>query len=187
MIFRRKVLGYLNSNKYMFLIIFTAISAGVIAGSFGAMRAENFDIAEPLHLENEKIMASSFLTNLKLLTWIAIWGLNVIGFPVIIYLLYSKGAYFAAGIYSVLILENTNKLIAVLSIIPYFVCMVAALTVLSYGSLDCSHTVLKSVLFSKNQRKASKSVLKLAICFLISTLLALLGGVCEAWLKVNIT
>lgn len=171
----------------MLLIIFTALSAGAISGSFGAMRAETLGTAQPLILDNNEIVMMSFLENLKFLGWIALWGLNAIGFPVIIYLLYSKGAYLSAAIYSILILENENQFIAVISIIPYFICTVISAVILSQGSLSCSFAIGKNVIFGKNRRKMSSNIIKLSVSFIIAAIFALLGGFGEALFKVNIT
>lgn len=185
MIFKRKFKAYINSNKYMLLIIFTALASGGIAGSFGAMRADSLEAVTPLMIDNNKIVMMSFLENLKFLAWIALWGLNVIGFPVIIYLLYSKGAYLSAAVYFVLAAESQNQLLAVISLIPYFVCTIASTAILAQQSLNCSLAIGQNVIFGKILRTRT-NIFKLSISFILASIFALLGGFCEALFKVNI-
>ncbi len=171
----------------MFFVVFTSICAGVISGSFGALRAENIQIFQHIEADKNQIIITSFLENMKYFTWIAVWGLNSVGVPVIIYLLYSKGAYISAAVYSIMALESANKFVAVISVIPYIACTVLGTVLLSQASLECSLSVCKTIVFNKQTGKGQKFVLKLAICFMLSLIAAFLGGLAETLLKVNIT
>lgn len=171
----------------MLLFVFTAICSGVIAGAFGALRAEQTQIAQIQEMDNNHIIMSSFLGNIKFLIWILLWGLNGVGIPVIVYLLYQKGAYISAAVYSVLAFENVNKFMAVISMIPFVVCTVLSVTFLAHASIENSFSVFCGTILKKNYPNGKGNILKLFLMFLLSGIFALLGGITETLVKVNIT
>jgi len=184
---KRKFSGYLKNNRYVFLIAFTAIIVGAISGAFGVARMGITEIVPPQNISDNSIIMSSFFENLKFLAWIAVWGINAVGAPVIVYLLYTKGAMLSASLYGLLVMESTNQFVRIISTMPYIVCTVASIVVLAQGGLCCSFDVGKVVMMGKNQRNISKNVCKMAISFVVASLIAFIGGICEGVFKVNIT
>lgn len=184
LILKRNISGYFRRNKYMFAIVFTSLCAGAVAGTFGAARGNIPEIMPSDGLAAGNVVMESFLENLKFLVWIVLWGINVAGFPVIIYLLYSKGAVLSASVYALAAMENANHLMLIVSILPYIMCTVAAVMIASQGSLGCSMQLAKSVFFGKKTRNLP-NVYKLTAEFVVAAVLTLLGGVCEAVFNVR--
>ena len=186
LVLKRNISAYLRRNKYMLLIVFTALCTGVVAGAYGAMRGGVAEIVPIDGLTQKGIITASFLENLKFLTWIGLWGVNALGFPVIIYLLYSKGAMLSASVYALFTIGNSNQLMLVISVLPYIMCTVASVMVISHGSLCYSLQLAKNVMIRRNTRNLP-NISRLAAEFALAAIFALLGGVCEAVFKVNIT
>ncbi len=170
----------------MFLIVFTALCAGMVTGAFSAMDAGVNQMGVPEQLAGKDIIISSFMENVKFLGWIMLWGVNLFGFPVIIYLLYIKGASISAALCALVIRDNSSGIALILSAIPYLACTIASVMIFAQGGLNCSFGLFKSMAGRRVGKGIYENVVIMLAEFIPATLIALLGGVCETLIKVNI-
>ena len=170
----------------MFLIVFTALCVGMVTGAFSALNMGPEPETTLNQMADKDIIISSFAENLKFLGWLVLWGVNLLGFPVIIYLLYAKGASVSAAICALAFQNNSSGILLVLSALPYIACTIASVMLLSQGSLSCSFGMLKGLLGRRTGKGISENLLVMIAEFIPSMLLTLLGGVCETIIKVNI-
>ena len=181
---KRKLSAYFSMRKYMLLIVFTALCAGMVAGAFGVMHNPTQLSAEVNMLSGKELVVSSFSESVKFLGWLVLWGVNLFGFPVILYLIYTKGATLSAAL-CILASDNTSGTLTLLSALPYFACTVASVMILSQGALHSSFGLFKSI-WNKRGNGISEELPVLIAEFVPAMLLALLGGVCETIFKANI-
>ena len=183
---KRKLSAYLKKRKFVFLIVFTAICAGMVVGAFSVVDAGVNQGAMPDQLSGKDIIIASFGENVKFLGWIMLWGSNLFGFPVIIYLLYIKGASISAALCALVIRDSSSGIMLALSALPYIACTIASVMILSQGGLNCSFCLFKSMIGIRNAKGMRENVITMLVEFVPATLIALLGGVCETFIKVNI-
>ena len=183
---KRKISAYFKKRKFAFLIVFTALCAGAVAGAFSAVDAASGEVIANDLESGKDIIISSFAENVKFLGWIMLWGVNLFGFPVIIYLLYIKGASLSAALCALVIKDSSSGVVLVLSAVPYLACTIASVMILSQGGLSCSFGLLKSMTGRRVGKGIYENVITMLAEFVIATLIALLGGVCETLIKVNI-
>ena len=180
---KRKLSAYFAKRKYVLLIVFTAICTGVVVGAFGGVDSKVG--VEFNQLEQKELIMSSFLENVKFLSWLVLWGMNIFGAPIIVYLLYTKGAALSAAL---CILSSSGALggLQLISVLPYLICTVASTMILSQGALHCSFGLFKNMWTKRGGGRYIDEVLTLIAEFIPAILLVLLGGVCETIFKVNI-
>ena len=181
---KRKLSAYFAKRKYMLLIVFTSLCTGMVAGAFGVLHNPAQLSAEINQIAGKELVVSSFSESVKFLGWILLWAVNLAGFPVIIYLIYTKGATLSAAM-CILASNGASEFMMILSALPYFMCTVASVMVLSQGALYSSSGLFKSV-WSKRGKDWAGELPILIAEFISAMLLAFLGGVCETIFKVNI-
>lgn len=180
---KRKVSAYFAKRKYVLLVVFTALCAGMVVGAYSGSKGET-DVVFNQMMQKDLII-SSFLENVKFLGWLVLWGANLFGFPVIVYLLYTKGATLSAALCALMSGEH-SEIMVLLSVIPYIACTITSVMILSQGALHCSFCLFKNLWIKRGGRGISEEVLLMIVEFIPAILLALLGGVCETIFKVNI-
>lgn len=183
---KRKITEYLTKRKYVILLVFTILCAGMVAGVFSAVEFKNSPEIAVNQLSGKDIIISSFSQNVAFLCKIALWGTNLFGFPAILCLLWQKGASISAAICAMTVWDNSSGILFALSVLPYLACTIASVMILSQGSLNCSLKLFKSVFDKRNNKNISQILASFIAEFAFSTLIAFLGGVCETILKVNI-
>ena len=183
---KRKLSGYFSKRKYALLIVFTALCTGMITGAFAAMNT-GVQVEPAINqMGLREIIAASFTENLKFLGWIILWGVNLFGFPVIMYLLFVKGASISAAVCSLVIHNGASSLVPVLSAVPYLACTIASVMLLAQGGVHCSFSLFKGMWEKRGGKSSKENVLIIIAEFIPAALLTFLGGVCETIIKVNI-
>lgn len=177
--------AYFTKRKYVFLIVFTVLCAGMVTGAFSTLNTVAETETMINQMSHREIIISSFTENLKFLGWVVLWGANLFGFPVIIYLLYAKGITISAAVCGIA-MTGKSSAIVILSALPYLACTIASIMILSQGSLYCSFRLFKSMWGKRNGNFMSQDVMVMIGEFIPAIALALLGGVCETIFKVNI-
>lgn len=183
---KRKISAYFEKRKYAFLVVFTAICAGVVVGAFGVVNSEAESVAAFNQMSSKEIIVSSFLENLKFSGWLVLWGMNLFGWPVIIYLLYTKGVTISAALCTLSVADSSSGVMLILSVLPYLACTIVSIMILAQGSLCCSFGLFKSLWNKRSGKMNGEGVLMLIGEFIPAAMLSLLGGVCETISKVNI-
>lgn len=183
---KRKVSAYFTNRKYAFLIVFTALCAGMVTGAFGVLNSQGTPIGEINQITGKDIIISSFSENMKFLGWLVLWGVNLFGTPIVIYLLYVKGGTISAALCSLCASGGASGIMFVLSAVPYIACTMASIMILSQGSISCSFCLFRNIWGKRKGRALSEEILIMICEFIPAMLLALLGGVCETIFKVNI-
>lgn len=183
---KRKLTAYFEKRKFAFLIAFTALCIGMVVGASGAWNLESKPETILNQMPAKEIIVSSIAENLKFLGWIVLWSVNLIGFPVIVYLLIIKGASISAAVCALTMWDNPSKIAFLVSAIPYLACVIASVMIMSQGGLCCSFSIFKSIWTRRAGKGIRDNVITMVAEFVPAILLTLVGGICETVLKVNI-
>ena len=182
------------SSLYMFIVVLFVM--GVISGSiivnslsftqkedllyylsrfFGQVEAGSIASSYQMFLE-------SIIHNIQYIGLIWILGISIIGFPLILLLLFLKGTVIG---FSVGFLVNTMEWegfrVALVSVLPQNIILVPIMIFITVQSLAVSTNIIRRVFLKQVREPLKPIIIKYVIALLISILFILVAGAIEAY------
>lgn len=156
---REAVIRYIEDRIFIFLLVTLIFITGIIGGAVavnGLREGQKLELAQYLHLffqgfKQESRPAVDFvpagrivLSHLKTLFLLFLFGFSVIGAPVILFIVFTKG--FILGFTAGFILEQwagRGFLFVIASLIPHHILIVPAVLIAAVANIDFAGALLK--------------------------------------------
>lgn len=182
---------YLNKNKFWLLLIAGIFAAGVYMGVSAARSSDlsALDITGIYASEvtAAEIIAKSFYKNIKLVAWICIGAMSVIGLPAILYMIYSKGMAIGCTIYALFALCGGEIRKIILCCLPYILFLIMSFLFISKEGICFSLGVARKIFTKSGARyDLSERTVPFALNIIFSVLCVTAAAACEIIIKVNI-
>lgn len=183
--FRKNKKFKLKINVYVCLLLFTFFSLGVSTGCRNfSLTEDNYEVIKGYFQENPNfndVYKDSFLKNVKVISLISVFGLSLVGVPVVLYFVFSQGLALGSGICAVFSVCASNVLSTACNLIPQVLLYISALMLSSYYCFEFSMFLCRKVLFMEKRMVNNKSIIVFFIVFSLSVLFCYFAALCEGW------
>ncbi len=182
---------YFGKNKFWLLLIAGIFAMGVYMGVNAARDSDltALDISGiyASDITASQIVTRSFYKNIQLVAWICIGAMSVIGLPVILYLIYTKGMAIGCTVYALFMLSGTQVWRIVLCCFPYMLFLVMSFLFTGQEGICFSIGVARKIFTKSGARyDLSSRTVPFAANIIFSVLCVLAAALCEIIIKVNI-
>lgn len=183
---RNKISRQLKGRSWIFVLLLIFFASGVTVGcnNFNLTEETGSDIITYFSgkAEFNSIVYDSFFKSFKLMMWIFASGLSLVGIPLILYFIFTKGVSLGAAVCALISVSSEQPLTVILCLLPHIIFLVIAMMLSCYKSFVFSGALFRNVFGFKKYRNTSwDSFFSLAVTFLISALLCYLSALCEGF------
>ena len=169
----------------LYILISLVFFLGVIYGVLQADTKNDNDIIASAYALKNDIFITAFLKNIRIIAWISLFSLSVIGFPGILYFDYVKGYSLGISVYTIILASQGGVFSTAMSFIPFLICNITAVILLSKQGGKLSFYLLNLLLKNKNTKNDRYIVIKFALFAIFSSLLMAISGFAELLITKN--
>lgn len=170
------------SEIFIYSLITVFFAFGVI---YGVKNASGISNAEIFYGDGKigDIVLRSVMSNSRIIVWICIFSLSLVGIPGILYFDYLKGYNIGMSLFSIISSSQTGTFKALLSTLPYIILNISAIVLISKKGISLSGEIFGSYMGRTYKKNCKSSLTSFMIVIMISIILEVFAGISEILIK----
>lgn len=154
------------------------ICAGIVAGYINFGQDVPYDIIKTL--DSTSVIRFSFVKNLIIISFIYLNSFSLVGIPICTSVLILNGYMMISALNSMYLSVQDNKILFILTNLPYLTIQIFALILISSVALEFSKNLFVYVVKSTNKITINYEFKELTLKYLVSIILIFVSAVYES-------